>query len=161
MGHSTLTVGRRGWLGVGAATAAAGHSMPWPVLLAGALICAGAALAPDLDHKAATISRAFGPVSGGLCEIVDKLSYAVYKPPRSMGDPRRSGGHRTLTHTGCGGPDRRRRRDPGDHGGGARWADCWPASSCPWCGHRGLLWRADARLQSANVLVWLLARTSA
>ena len=49
--------------------------------------------------QAATISRAFGPVSRAVCGIVDKLSYAVYKATRKQGDPRRSGGHRTLTHT--------------------------------------------------------------
>ena len=59
MGPAHSLSGAAAWLGVGAAAAAAGHGMPWPVLLAGALICAGAALAPDLDHKAATISRAF------------------------------------------------------------------------------------------------------
>src|SRR5690606_21141179 len=79
MGPAHSLSGAAAWLGVGAATAAAGHPMPWPVLLAGALICAGAALAPDLAHKAATISRAFGPLSRWMCEIVDKLSYAVYK----------------------------------------------------------------------------------
>ena len=99
MGPAHSLSGAAAWLGVGAAAAAAGHAMPSPVLLAGALICAGAALAPDLDHKAATISRAFGPISRGLCEIVDKLSYAVYKGTKKQGDPRRSGGHRTLTHT--------------------------------------------------------------
>ncbi len=62
MGPAHSLSGAAAWLSVRAATAATGHSMPWPVLLAGALICAGAALAPDLD-KAATISRAFGPVS--------------------------------------------------------------------------------------------------
>src|SRR4051794_2654775 len=77
MGPAHSLSGAAAWLGVGAAAAASGHPMPWPVLLAGALICAGAALAPDLDHKAATISRAFGPLSRWVCEIVDKLSYAV------------------------------------------------------------------------------------
>ncbi len=81
MGPAHSLSGAAAWLGVGAATAAAGHPMPWPVLIVGALICAGAALAPDLDHKSATISRAFGPLSKGLCEVVDKISYAVYKAP--------------------------------------------------------------------------------
>src|SRR3954462_1622933 len=72
MGPAHSLSGAAAWLGVGAAAAAAGHPMPWPVLLAGALICAGAALGPDLDHKAATISRSFGPLSRWICEIVDK-----------------------------------------------------------------------------------------
>ena len=100
MGPAHSLSGAAAWLGVGAAAAAAGHPMPWPVLLVGALICAGAALAPDLDHKAATISRSFGPLSRWLCEIVDKLSYAVYKATKKQGDPRRSGGPDRCGHLG-------------------------------------------------------------
>ena len=129
--------------------------MPWPVLLVGALICAGAALAPDLDHKAATISRAFGPVSRGLCEIVDKLSYAVYKATRKPGDPRRTGGHRTLTHTwlwavliGAGASALAIT--------GGRWAVLAILFVHMVLAIEGLLWRA-ARVP-AHVLVWLLGR---
>ncbi|MFF3751891.1 metal-dependent hydrolase [Streptomyces sp. NPDC002018] len=158
MGPAHSLSGAAAWLGVGAAAAAAGHGMPWPVLVVGALICAGAALAPDLDHKAATISRAFGPVSRTLCEIVDKLSFAVYKATRKPGDARRTGGHRTLTHTWL-------------------WAVLTGAGASALAygfGRRavlailfvhlvlaveGLLWRA-ARV-SSDVLVWLLGATSA
>ena len=100
MGPAHSLSGAAAWLGVGAVAArprttrCRGRS-----LLVGALICAGAALAPDLDHQAATISRAFGPLSRALCKIVDKLAHATYKATRKQGDPRRSGGHRTLTHT--------------------------------------------------------------
>ncbi len=73
MGPAHSLSGAAAWLGWAPRRCAAGHPMPWPVLVVGA-ICAGAALAPDLDHKAATISRAFGPVSRWLCEVVDKLS---------------------------------------------------------------------------------------
>lgn len=135
-----------------------GHAMPWPVLVGGAAISAGAALAPDLDHKAATISRAFGPLSKAVCGVVDKLSHRVYKATRKPGDPRRNGGHRTLTHT-------------------------WPwalllgtgTSALAAFGGRpavlavlfvhmvlaieGLLWR-QARV-SSDVLVWLLGAASA
>ncbi|MFI5530010.1 metal-dependent hydrolase [Kitasatospora sp. NPDC051853] len=158
MGPAHSLSGAAAWLGVGAAAALMDRPMPWPVLLAGALICAGAALAPDLDHKAATISRAFGPVSRTLCEIIDRLSYATYKATRTKADPRRSGGHRTLTHT-------------------------WPwallcgagaAAACVYGGRwgvlavlfvhmvlaiEGLLWR-HARA-SSDVLVWLLGAAGA
>ena len=142
MGPAHSLSGAAAWLGVGAAAAAAGHPMPWPVLLVGALICAGAALAPDLDHKAATISRAFGPVSRGLCEIVDKLSYAVYKATRKQGDPRRTGGHRTLTHTwlwavliGAGASAARDHRWPlGGAGASSSCTWCSPSKAC--CGGR-------------------------
>jgi membrane-bound metal-dependent hydrolase YbcI (DUF457 family) len=158
MGPAHSLSGAAAWLGVGAAAAAAGHEMPWPVLVVGALICAGAALAPDLDHKAATISRAFGPVSRVLCEVIDKLSYAVYKSTRKAGDARRSGGHRTLTHTwvwavliGAGASALAVI--------GGRWAVLGILFVHMVLAVEGLLWRA-ARV-SSDVLVWLLGATSA
>jgi LexA-binding, inner membrane-associated putative hydrolase len=99
MGPAHSLSGAAAWLGVGAAAMYDHHPMPWPVLVVGMLLCAGAALGPDLDHKPATISRAFGPLSRALCEIVEKLSLGVYHLTRKKGDPRRDGGHRTLTHT--------------------------------------------------------------
>ncbi|ANW21306.1 metal-dependent hydrolase [Streptomyces clavuligerus] len=158
MGPAHSLSGAAAWLGVGAAAEAAGHPMPWPVLLAGALICAGAALAPDLDHKAATISRAFGPVSRLLCEIVDKLSLAVYRATRAPGDKRRTGGHRTLTHTwvwavmiGAGASALAV--------AGGRWAVLAILFVHLVLAVEGLLWRA-ARV-SSDILVWLLGATSA
>ncbi|WFB11134.1 metal-dependent hydrolase [Streptomyces sp. LX-29] len=158
MGPAHSLSGAAAWLGVGAATAAAGHAMPWPVLVVGALICAGAALAPDLDHKAATISRAFGPISRTLCEVTDKLSYAVYKATKTQSDPRRSGGHRTLTHTwvwavliGAGASALAV--------AGGRWAVLGILFVHMVLAVEGLLWRA-ARV-SSDVLVWLLGATSA
>ncbi|MBP0461892.1 metal-dependent hydrolase [Streptomyces montanisoli] len=100
MGPAHSLSGAAAWLGVGAAAASLDHAMPWPVLLVGTLISSGAALAPDLDHKAATISRSFGPLSHGLCAIVDAMSHFAYRHTRMRGDSSsRSGGHRTLTHT--------------------------------------------------------------
>lgn len=158
MGPAHSLSGAAAWLGVGAATAALDRPMPWPVLLAGALVCAGAALAPDLDHRSATISRAFGPVSKALCGVTDKLSYAVYKATRKPGDPRRSGGHRTLTHTwpwalliGAG--------TSALATAGGRWAVFAVLFVHMVLAVEGLLWRA-ARV-SSDILVWLLGATSA
>ncbi|MEU6174746.1 metal-dependent hydrolase [Streptantibioticus parmotrematis] len=99
MGPAHSLSGAAAWLAAGAVAAGFGHPMPWPTLVVGALICAGAALAPDLDHKPATISRAFGPLSRLLCVIVEHIAEAVYNGTRMKGDPHRNGGHRTLTHT--------------------------------------------------------------
>lgn len=158
MGPAHSLSGAAAWLGVGAAATAAGHGMPWPVLVVGALICAGAALAPDLDHKSATISRAFGPLSRILCEVIDKLSYAAYKATKKRADPRRSGGHRTLTHTwlwavliGAGFSALAVL--------GGRWAVLGILFVHMVLAVEGLLWRA-ARV-SSDVLVWLLGATSA
>ncbi|MFJ6620780.1 metal-dependent hydrolase [Kitasatospora sp. NPDC091335] len=158
MGPAHSLSGATAWLGVGAVAAGMGEPMPWPVLLAGALICAGAALAPDLDHKAATISRAFGPVSRALCEVIDNLSYAVYKATRGKGDPRRSGGHRTLTHTWlwavlCGAGA----AAVAVYGG--RWGVLVVLFVHMVLAIEGLLWR-HARV-SSDVLVWLLGACSA
>ncbi|MFD3523602.1 metal-dependent hydrolase [Streptomyces sp. NPDC058653] len=158
MGPAHSLSGAAAWLGVGAAAAAADRTMPWPVLVAGALICAGAALAPDLDHKSATISRAFGPVSKAMCGIVDKMSFAVYKATKKPADARRTGGHRTLTHTWLWAVA---------IGGGAsaiailggRWAVLALLFIHMVLAVEGLLWRA-ARV-SSDVLVWLLGATSA
>ncbi|MCM2429684.1 metal-dependent hydrolase [Streptomyces sp. RKAG337] len=158
MGPAHSLSGAAAWLGVGAGAAALDHPMPWPTLVVGALICAGAALAPDLDHKAATISRAFGPISKALCEIIDKLSYATYKATRMKGDPRRTGGHRTLTHTwlwaaliggGCSAAALF----------GGRWAVLGILFVHMVLAVEGLLWR-QARA-SSDVLVWLLGATGA
>lgn len=158
MGPAHSLSGAAAWLGVGAAATATGHGMPWPVLLVGTLICSGAALAPDLDHKSATISRAFGPFSRILCGITDKLSYAVYKSTKKRSDPRRTGGHRTLTHTwlwavliGAGFSALAVL--------GGRWAVLGILFVHMVLAVEGLLWRA-ARV-SSDVLVWLLGATSA
>ncbi|QKW48376.1 metal-dependent hydrolase [Streptomyces buecherae] len=158
MGPAHSLSGAAAWLGVGAAAGAAGHPMPWPVLVVGALICAGAALAPDLDHKSATISRAFGPLSRALCGVIDSLSHAVYQATRKAGDPRRTGGHRTLTHTwvwavliGAGASVLAVT--------GGRWAVLGLLFVHMVLAVEGLLWRM-ARV-SSDVLVWLLGATSA
>ncbi|MBH5333520.1 metal-dependent hydrolase [Streptomyces pactum] len=158
MGPAHSLSGAAAWLGVGAAAGATGHPMPWPVLVVGALICAGAALAPDLDHRSATISRAFGPISRGLCEVIDRLSYAVYRATRKPGDPRRSGGHRTLTHTWVWavliGAGASLLAVTGD-----RWAVLGILFVHVVLAVEGLLWRM-ARV-SSDVLVWLLGAAGA
>ncbi|SFC90789.1 metal-dependent hydrolase [Streptomyces aidingensis] len=158
MGPAHSLSGAMAWLAAGLGTAAAGHPMPWPVLVAGTLICAGAALAPDLDQKSATISRAFGPPSRWLAGLIDLLSVTVYNISRGRGDRKRTGGHRTLTHTWV-------------------WAVAigagFSAAAVYWgrwavlvilfvhmvLAVEGLLWRA-ARV-SSDVLVWLLGATAA
>ncbi|WP_262925695.1 metal-dependent hydrolase [Kocuria atrinae] len=52
-------------------------------VVTGALICAGAALLPDIDHPSGTVARSLPPFSGWLARIVSRLS----------------GGHRRGTHS--------------------------------------------------------------
>jgi membrane-bound metal-dependent hydrolase YbcI (DUF457 family) len=158
MGPAHSLSGATAWLVVGGIAAALDHPMPWPTLVVGALICAGAALAPDLDHHAATISRAFGPVSIGLCKIIDTLGAATYKATRKQGDPRRTGGHRTLTHTWVWAALLGTSCSAAAVIGG-RWAVLAILFVHMVLAVEGLLWR-QART-SSDVLVWLLGATSA
>lgn len=64
-----------------------------------ASICAGAALLPDIDHPGATVSRAFGPLTGALSLSLHKTSERVYHATRTVHDEDRDGGHRGLTHS--------------------------------------------------------------
>jgi membrane-bound metal-dependent hydrolase YbcI (DUF457 family) len=65
----------------------------------GAVLCAGAALIPDLDHPNATVARAFGPASVALARVTNAASGAVYGLTKTGVDEDRDGGHRGLTHT--------------------------------------------------------------
>ncbi|MEO3783271.1 metal-dependent hydrolase [Actinocorallia sp. B10E7] len=52
-------------------------------IAAGTVVCAGAAMLPDVDHHDGTIANTFGIFSRGLCKVVSKVS----------------GGHRQATHS--------------------------------------------------------------
>lgn len=64
-----------------------------------ALVTAGFALLPDLDHPSSTVSRSIGPVTevaSALLRGASRLLYAITKGPR---DEECTGTHRHLTHT--------------------------------------------------------------
>lgn len=78
-------MGRTHWLtgiagGIGTTYAI---TLSVPAAIAGTVICAGAALVPDIDHKDATITKTFGPLTKILSYVVRKIS----------------GGHRIGTHS--------------------------------------------------------------
>ncbi|MEU8341647.1 Membrane-bound metal-dependent hydrolase YbcI, DUF457 family [Actinomadura meyerae] len=50
---------------------------------AGAVVCAGAAILPDIDHHNGRIANTFGPITHHMCKWIGKLS----------------GGHRQATHS--------------------------------------------------------------
>jgi membrane-bound metal-dependent hydrolase YbcI (DUF457 family) len=84
MGHSHAVSGALAWM-AGAPAASAALDLGWGPgeYAVGALVCAGAAILPDLDHPSSTIARTFGP-----------LSYAVSKLLNLI-----AGGHRQATHS--------------------------------------------------------------
>lgn len=87
MGHSHALSGALVWLaaapGLAALVPVAEHATVPAELLAGALVCAGAAMLPDLDHPKATIAQTFGPVTWVLSRAVNGIA----------------GGHRQATHS--------------------------------------------------------------
>jgi Predicted membrane-bound metal-dependent hydrolase (DUF457). len=90
MGHSHALSGALVWLAAAPGLAAltpltpfAGDALLPAELIAGALVCAGAAMLPDLDHPSATIAQTFGPVTWLLSKVVNVLA----------------GGHRHATHS--------------------------------------------------------------
>lgn len=100
-GYSHALTGAAGWLAISSAatlnvdTLTGGDSgisiplsanllhAPGEVALAGAIICAGAAIAPDADHHSGTIAHSLPPISGPMCEGIEHIS----------------GGHRHATHS--------------------------------------------------------------
>ncbi|HEU5159950.1 MAG TPA: metal-dependent hydrolase [Streptosporangiaceae bacterium] len=89
MGHTHALSGAAAWL---AATPLLGDSallghfavhLSPAQIAAGTVVCAGAAMLPDIDHHDGTIANAFGPLTRVLCRIVGALS----------------GGHRHATHS--------------------------------------------------------------
>jgi membrane-bound metal-dependent hydrolase YbcI (DUF457 family) len=84
LGHSHVIVGGAGFLAIGAPILAlAGVHLSPAELGAGAVVGAGSAMLPDLDHPQATVSRSLGP----LTESLSKFTATI------------SGGHRQGTHS--------------------------------------------------------------
>lgn len=98
MGHTHALTGAIAWLGLAPPLAALPllnessrfiesgimvTALAPAELIAGAIICAGAAMLPDLDHPRATIAQTFGPVTWMLSKAVSWLA----------------GGHRGATHS--------------------------------------------------------------
>jgi membrane-bound metal-dependent hydrolase YbcI (DUF457 family) len=85
LGKSHLMVGACGWLvaGVPLTELLTGAEMSGAQIASGAVVTAGAAMLPDLDHPQATVSRSLGIVS-------QKMSFAFSKL---------MGGHRNGSHS--------------------------------------------------------------
>lgn len=88
MGHSHALSGVVGWMAVvplvqGSEFLGMGFELGPGEIIAGSLVCAGAALLPDLDHKSATITKTYGKVTEVLSDIFNWFF----------------GGHRMGTHS--------------------------------------------------------------
>jgi membrane-bound metal-dependent hydrolase YbcI (DUF457 family) len=88
LGRSHTLVGAVGWLAVAPPVAAVlARPLSARETVAGAVLCGGAALLPDIDHPSSTVARTLGPVTRVMAAGVAKVS----------------GGHRHATHSllGC------------------------------------------------------------
>ncbi len=84
MGRTHVLSGAAGWLAVAPQAAeVTGHPLRPGTLAASTVVCAGAALLPDLDHEHGTLAHALGPISKVVTELVAEFS----------------GGHRHATHS--------------------------------------------------------------
>ena len=85
MGHSHATTGAAAWVAVTATVPGALGLVPLSPaeILAGAVVTAGAALLPDVDHRSGTIAHSLPPVSRWVTRWVGQIS----------------GGHRHGTHS--------------------------------------------------------------
>jgi membrane-bound metal-dependent hydrolase YbcI (DUF457 family) len=85
LGKSHLIVGSAGFLTLSQPILhlAGQPKLSVPELIAGTVVCAGAAMLPDIDHPNSTVTHSLGPVTGVLSNVVNKLA----------------GGHRMGTHS--------------------------------------------------------------
>lgn len=88
MGHSHALSGVVGWMAVvplvqGTEFLGLSFHLGPGEIIAGSLVCAGAALLPDIDHKSATVTKTYGKITETLSDMVGFLF----------------GGHRMGTHS--------------------------------------------------------------
>lgn len=80
-------------------TALALAGQPLAVVLLWTAVCAGAALAPDIDSHSSTVVNSFGIFGKMLHQLVNAISIAVHEVTRTKYDKPKQNGHRTLFHT--------------------------------------------------------------
>jgi membrane-bound metal-dependent hydrolase YbcI (DUF457 family) len=89
MGHTHALSGAAAWLALTPVVTDHGLLHDYALSLsptqiaAGTVVCAGAALLPDMDHHSGTIANTFGMITKLLCRLVAQIS----------------GGHRHATHS--------------------------------------------------------------
>lgn len=69
------------------------------IAVIGTIMASGAALAPDIDSRQATVVRAFGVFGLAAHYLVNGLSVAVHTATRTRYDSVITNGHRTFFHT--------------------------------------------------------------
>lgn len=99
MGRGHATMGASLWLAGCAVAAATGHRPDVAVLTVGTAVCAGWAIAPDVDHPNSTVACSVGPITRGIAKVVAEIGIVVHEHTRTRRDRPDLDGHRTITHT--------------------------------------------------------------
>ena len=102
MGSSHAATGVAAGAAVLAGLSWAGAPIGFADVAFGGMVCAGAALLPDLDHPTSTATLSQGPVSAAASRGVRALSSVVWRAtrtPQDRGGRDADGTHRHLSHT--------------------------------------------------------------
>ncbi len=100
LGRTHAVSGAVGWLAGCAAVSAAGAAVSTHAIVVGALVAAGSALVPDIDHPESTVSRSLGLVTGLLAAgVYASSAWLRQRSCAHCGVRRPRGGHRAVTHT--------------------------------------------------------------
>lgn len=73
--------------------------MPLPVVILWTIVCAGAALAPDIDSYTSTVVNSFGVLGRLGHNLANGISLTVHETTRTKYDKPKNNGHRTFFHT--------------------------------------------------------------
>lgn len=99
MGRGHATMGAALWLtGCGVAHLA-GARPTLAAVTVGTAMCAGWALAPDLDHPSSTLAHALGPVTRYVAKTIGAFGAWIHARTKTPADRADLDGHRTVTHT--------------------------------------------------------------
>lgn len=101
MGRAHATSGALAWLLGCAVVETLGHRVGLDVKVVGTALCAGWALAPDLDHPSSTLARSLGPVTWVAAKGLATFSDVVHDYTRTRWDrpAEKDNCHRTFSHT--------------------------------------------------------------
>jgi len=102
MGRSHALSGAVVWLAGCAAAGAVGEPPSAPTVVVGAVVTAGAALLPDMDHPGATVAHALGPATRTVAAGISRLGDWLRDRTCGCCTTSSRGGHRTITHTAVG-----------------------------------------------------------
>lgn len=99
MGKGHAISGAAVWLSGCAIAQATGGEPGFAVVTVGTAVCAGWALAPDLDHPNSVVAHSAGPVTKLIAHGVARFGIFVHARTKLPADRPDHDGHRTVSHT--------------------------------------------------------------